>query len=670
MPNEQDLTQRAINTIRFLAVDGVQKAKSGHPGAPMGIAPAAYTLWTRFLKHNPAHTHWADRDRFVLSAGHASMLLYSLLHLTGYDLPLSELQQFRQWGSKTPGHPEYGHTAGVEMTTGPLGQGFASAVGMAIAEQHLAATFNRPGFDIVDHYTYAIVSDGDLMEGISHEAASLAGHLQLGRLIYLYDDNHISIDGSTSIAFTEDRMARFAAYGWHTQQVADGNDVEAIAAAIAAAQAETARPSIIAVRTIIGYGSPNKQNTPGVHGEPLGPDEVALTKQALDWPLEPTFYIPDDVLTHFRRALDEGAQREQAWQERFAAYAAAYPELAAAWERRWRGELPADWDAALPNYMPDAKGDATRNISGVAINALAGRVPELLGGSADLAPSTKTWIKGSPAFAPGSYEGRNFHFGVRELGMAAAVNGMMVHGGLRPYGATFLVFSDYLRPGVRLAALMQIPSIFIFTHDSIGLGEDGPTHQPVEHLAALRAIPHLVTLRPGDANETIAAWRVAMTHRGGPIALALTRQNLPTLPGTNADPALGVGMGGYVLADWPIDSVGMPVILIATGSELHLAMAARDKLAQDGIPARVVSMPSWELFEAQPEDYRNAVLPPEISARVAVEAALPLGWDRYIGPRGRFVGMHGFGASAPFQTLYNEFGITVDNVVEAALAVV
>ncbi|MFZ2487709.1 MAG: transketolase [Anaerolineae bacterium] len=670
MPNEQDLTQRAINTIRFLAVDGVQKAKSGHPGAPMGIAPAAYTLWTRFLKHNPAHTHWADRDRFVLSAGHASMLLYSLLHLTGYDLPLSELQQFRQWGSKTPGHPEYGHTAGVEMTTGPLGQGFASAVGMAIAERHLAATFNRPGFDIVDHYTYAIVSDGDLMEGISHEAASLAGHLQLGRLIYLYDDNHISIDGSTSIAFTEDRMARFAAYGWHTQQVADGNDVEAIAAAIAAAQAETARPSIIAVRTIIGYGSPNKQNTPGVHGEPLGPDEVALTKQALDWPLEPTFYIPDDVLVHFRRALDEGAQSEQAWQERFAAYAAAYPELAAEWERRWRGELPADWDAALPNYMPDAKGDATRNISGVAINALAGRVPELLGGSADLAPSTKTWIKGSPAFAPGAYEGRNFHFGVRELGMAAAVNGMMVHGGVRPYGATFLVFSDYLRPGVRLAALMQIPSIFIFTHDSIGLGEDGPTHQPVEHLAALRAIPHLVTLRPGDANETIAAWRVAMTHRGGPVAFALTRQNLPTLPGTNADPALGVGMGGYVLADWPIDSVGMPVILIATGSELHLAMAARDKLAQDGIPARVVSMPSWELFEAQPEDYRNAVLPPEISARVAVEAALPLGWDRYIGPRGRFVGMHGFGASAPFQTLYTAFGITVDNVVEAALAVV
>ncbi len=667
MPNDSAFDQRAINTIRFLAVDGVQKAKSGHPGAPMGAAPMAYTLWTRFLKHNPTDPAWPDRDRFVLSAGHASMLLYSLLHLTGYDLPLGELQSFRQWGSKTPGHPEYGLTAGVEMTTGPLGQGFATGVGMAIAAHHLAAVFNRPGFDVIDHFIYGIVSDGDLMEGVSSEAASLAGHLKLGRLIYLYDDNHISIDGSTSLAFTEDRMARFAAYGWHTQSVADGNDLEAIAAAISAAQAETERPSIIAVRTVIGYGSPNKANTAGVHGEPLGPDEVTLTKQALGWPLEPPFFIPDDVLAHFRQAVETGRQRQAGWQARFDAYAAAYPELAADLQRRWRGELPADWAADLPAYEPSAKGEATRNVSGAVLNALAGRVPELIGGSADLAPSNKTMIKGSPAFQAGAYAGRNFHFGVREHGMAAALNGMLLHGGVRPYGGTFLIFSDYMRPAIRLAALMEIPTLFVFTHDSIGLGEDGPTHQPVEHLAALRAIPHLLVLRPADAKETVAAWQAALTHRSGPIALALTRQNVPTLAGTSADPAQGVGLGGYVVSDWPDGLNGPRVLLIGTGSEVHLAVAARDRLAEQGVAARVVSLPSWELFEAQPAEYRNAVLPPDVTARVAIEAGVSLGWRRYIGPDGVFIGIDRFGASAPYQTIYEQLGLTADNVVAQAL---
>jgi transketolase len=668
MSFDPNLAQHAINTIRFLAVDGVQKANSGHPGAPMGAAPMAYTLWTRFLQHDPADPTWPGRDRFVLSAGHASMLLYSLLHLTGYDLPLSELQAFRQWGSKTPGHPEYGLTAGVEMTTGPLGQGFATGVGMAIAAHHLAALFNRPGFDVVDHFIYGIVSDGDLMEGVSSEAASLAGHLKLGRLIYLYDDNHISIDGNTSLAFTEDRMARFQAYGWHTQTVADGNDIDAISAAIHAAQAQTDRPSIIAVRTIIGYGSPNKHNTAGVHGEPLGPGEVLLTKQALGWPEEPLFFIPDDVLAHFRQAVELGRQSHAEWQSRFDAYAVAYPDLAADLQRRWRGELPAGWADDLPTYEPSAKGEATRNVSGAVINALAGRVPELIGGSADLAPSNKTMIKGSPAFQAGSYAGRNFHFGVREHGMGAALNGMLLHGGLRPYGGTFLVFSDYMRPAIRLAALMEIPTIFIFTHDSIGLGEDGPTHQPVEHLAALRAIPHLVTLRPADARETVAAWQVAMTHRGGPVALALTRQNVPTLAGTSADPVQGVALGGYVVADWPDSSGGVRVILIGTGSEVHLAVAAREKLAEQGMAARVVSLPSWELFEAQPAEYRNAVLPPEVTARVAIEAGISLGWDRYVGPSGAFIGVDHFGASAPYQTIYEKLGLTVDAVVAKALA--
>ncbi|HRX02218.1 MAG: transketolase [Anaerolineae bacterium] len=661
------LANSAINTIRFLAVDGVQKANSGHPGAPMGAAPMTYVLWNKFLRHNPGDPSWPDRDRFVLSAGHASMLLYSLLHLTGYDLPLAQLQQFRQWGSLTPGHPEYGLTSGIETTTGPLGQGFANGVGMAIAAHHLAAVFNQPGHEIVDHTIFAVVSDGDLMEGVSSEAASLAGHLQLGRLVYLYDDNHISIDGGTDLAFTEDRMMRFQAYGWHTQVVADGNDLEAIAAAISAAKAETTRPSIIAVRTIIGYGSPHKANTSGVHGEPLGADEVLATKANLGWPAEPTFYIPGEVLEHFREALETGKQRQAEWQARFDAYAAEYPELAAEWQRRFARELPADWDADLPAYATDAKGQATRNVSGSIINALAARVPELIGGSADLAPSTKTIIKGSPAFQPGSYEGRNFHFGVREHGMGSILNGMYLHGGVRPYGATFMVFSDYMRPPIRLAALMEIPTIFIFTHDSIGLGEDGPTHQPVEHLAALRAIPHVTVLRPADARETVAAWQVVMTHKGGPLVLALTRQNVPTLEGTSEDPEQGVGQGGYVLADWPEDVDGPRVILISTGSEVHLAVAAREQLTARGIAARVVSLPSWELFDAQPSAYQESVLPHDGTPRIAIEAGVSMGWERYAAT---FIGINRFGASAPYQTIYKELGLTADNIVAHAVTAV
>ncbi len=670
MSESRSFAEKAINTMRFLAVDGVQKANSGHPGAPMGAAPMAYVLWTRFLKHNPADPTWADRDRFVLSAGHASMLLYSLLHLTGYDLPLEQLQQFRQWNSMTPGHPEVGHAPGVETTTGPLGQGFANGVGMAMAEAHLAATFNRPGHAIVGHYTYAIVSDGDLMEGVASEAASLAGHLRLGKLIYLYDDNHISIDGSTDLAFTEDRMARFRAYGWHTQVVPDGNDLDAIDAAIRAAQAETGRPSIIAVRTIIGYGSPNRQNTAGVHGEPLGPDEVVRAKENLGWPTEPAFNVPDDVLKHFRRALEQGAAAQATWQAKFAAYAAECPQLAADWQRRQAGELPAGWDDNLPRYEPNPKGEATRNVSGAVINALAVRLPELIGGSADLAPSNKTLIKGSGDFQAGAYENRNLRFGVREHGMGGIVNGMMLHGGVRPYGATFLVFSDYMRGALRLSALMGIAPIWIFTHDSIGVGEDGPTHQPVEHAVALRAIPNLLVLRPADARETVAAWRVAIAQRRSPVALLLTRQNLPTLAGTSEDPAQGVGLGGYVVADWPEGGAGRRVILIAAGSEVHLAVVAREVLAAEGIAARVVSLPSWELFEVQPEAYRHQVLPAEVNARVSIEAGVTLGWDRYTGSHGVTIGINRFGASAPYKTVYENLVLTVDRIVDAALKVV
>ncbi|MDP4726864.1 MAG: transketolase, partial [Desulfobacterales bacterium] len=567
MNNERD--QLCINTIRMLAADAVEKARSGHPGLPMGAAAMAYVLWTRFLRHNPKNPAWPDRDRFVLSAGHGSMLLYSLLHLTGYDLALDELKNFRQWGSKTPGHPEHGVTPGVETTTGPLGQGFANGVGMAIAERHLASVFNRPGHEIVNHFTYGIVSDGDLMEGISHEAASLAGHLGLGKLIYLYDDNHISIEGSTDITFTEDRLRRFAAYGWHVQQVTDGNDPEQLSSAIAAARDETRRPSFIAVRTHIGYGSPHKQDTAGAHGEPLGAEELKLTKQNLNWPAEPAFYLPKEAVNHFREALEKGAQLDRNWQEAFTLYQKAHPDLAARWRQWTDGDLPEAWEQEMPVFDFDTKGMATRVASGKILNAIAGRMTNLMGGSADLAPSTKTLINDEKDFQPPGFEGRNMRFGVREHAMGGILNGMALHGGLIPYGATFLIFSDYMRPAIRLAALMKLRVIYVFTHDSIGLGEDGPTHQPIEQLAALRAIPNLKVVRPCDANETVEAWKAALKSIGGPVALVLTRQNLPVLDRTVAGPADGLQKGAYVVRD-PQD--GRPnLLLMASGSEVNIA---------------------------------------------------------------------------------------------------
>ena len=655
-----NLDQLCVNTIRTLAIDGVQKANSGHPGLPMGAADMAYVLWTRFLKHNPADPAWPDRDRFVLSAGHGSMLLYSLLYLTGYDLPLEQLKQFRQWGSRTPGHPEYGETPGVETTTGPLGQGLGNAVGMALAERLLAARFNRPGFEIVDHYTYALISDGDLMEGVSHEAASLAGHLGLGRLICLYDDNRITIEGDTALAFSEDIATRFAAYGWHVQS-ADGHDRAAVAEALRQARAESTRPSLILCHTHIGYGSPHRQDTAKVHGEPLGADEVRQTKEALGWPPEAQFYVPDEALVHFREALERGAEAQARWAEMFAGYERAYPELAAEWKRRLAGELPAGWEAQVPAFEAEDGPLATRAASGKVMAALAPSLPELIGGSADLHPSTKTYLSAYPAVEKGRFEGRNLHFGIREHGMGAILNGMALHGGIRPYGSTFFVFSDYMRPTIRLAALMGLPVIYVFTHDSIMVGEDGPTHQPVEHLPSLRAMPGLVLLRPADANETAAAWRVALEHRDGPVALVLSRQKLPILEGV--DPA-GVARGAYVLAD----AEDPRVLLLATGSEVEVALGAQKLLAEEGIAARVVSMPSWELFEAQPRAYRDSVLPPEITARVAVEAATPLGWDRYVGPEGAVIGMTRFGASAPYQVLAREFGFTAENVAAQAKA--
>jgi transketolase len=666
MTQQEHLDQLCINTIRMLAADAVQKAKSGHPGMPMGAAAMAYVLWTRFLKHNPANPKWADRDRFVLSAGHGSMLLYALLHLTGYDLRLGDLQQFRQWESRTPGHPEVGVTPGVETTTGPLGQGFANGVGMAIAESWLAAQFNRPDHRIVDHYTYAIVSDGDLMEGVASETASLAGHLKLGRLIYLYDDNHISIDGNTSLAFTEDAGRRFEAYGWHVQRVADGNDLAAVEAAIRAAQAEDSRPSLILCRTHIGYGSPNKQDSNKAHGEPLGEDEVKLTKQKLGWPLTPAFLVPEEARQEFRKAVARGKTWEVEWRQRFSAYAAAFPEEAARWEQYMSGKLPQGWDAGLPAFAPGDSALATRAASGKVLHALSPRVTNLLGGSADLAPSNNTYVQGVSEFQPGSYEGRNFRFGVREHAMGSISNGMALHGGLRPYTGTFLIFSDYMRPALRLAAFMQTPVIFIFTHDSIGLGEDGPTHQPIEHLAALRAIPGLSVIRPADANETVEAWRLALM-RSGPTCLVLTRQNLPVLDRGQIQPDGGVARGGYVLAD---ASGGRPqVILIATGSEVAVAVGAQKLLAQKGVAARVVSMPSWDIFEQQPQSYRDSVLPPAVTARVAIEAAVPQGWHKYVGPAGDVVGMTRFGASAPGPVNFEKFGLTPQNVAARALAV-
>ncbi|MFQ5577600.1 MAG: transketolase [Anaerolineae bacterium] len=664
---KSNLDQLCVTTIRTLVIDGVQKANSGHPGLPMGAADVAYVIWTQFLRHSPHNPDWPNRDRFILSAGHGSMLLYSLLHLTGYDLSLEQIKQFRQWDSITPGHPEYGLTPGVETTTGPLGQGFTNGVGMAIAQAFLAATFNRPGFDIIDHYIYALVSDGDLMEGVTHEAASLAGHLKLGKLIYLYDDNLISIDGSTDLTFTEDRMQRFDAYGWHTQRV-DGHNRAEIAAAIKAAQAVTDKPSIIACRTHIGYGSPNKVDTSGVHGAPLGPEEIRLTKQAYGWDPDREFYIPDDALAHFRQAVKRGAEWEAAWRDKLAAYAQAHPVEAGRLRQALSGELPDGWADALPAVVPADGPMATRTASGKVLNAVAPVLPTLIGGSADLAPSNKTFLNGQPVFAAGSYHGRNIHFGVREHGMTAMLNGMALHGGVIPYGGTFLVFADYSRPAIRMAALSHMPTILVFTHDSIGVGEDGPTHQPVEQLASLRAIPNLTVIRPADANETAVAWKVALEKRDGPVALALTRQKLPVFDRTTAAPATGLAKGAYTLLD--AGKIYPDVILIASGSEVALAVEARAKLAEQGIGARVVSMPSWELFKAQPESYRTAVLPPAVTARVAIETGVSQGWERWVGPHGSIIALDRYGASAPYAVVFEHLGFTVDDVVLRALATI
>ena len=674
------LDQQCINTLRFLSVDMVQKANSGHPGLPLGAAPMAYALWTKQLKHHPANPHWPDRDRFVLSAGHGSALLYSLLHVTGYALSLDDLKQFRQWGSKTPGHPEYGHTSGVEVTTGPLGQGLANAVGMAIGEAHLAARYNRDGHDVIDHRTWAIVSDGDLMEGVASEAASLAGHLKLGKLVCLYDDNYVTLAAGTDITFSEDRAKRFEAYGWQIIHVADGNDVDTISAALEAARADTTRPSLILVRTHIGFGSP-EQDSFKAHGSPLGIEDTKKTKQNLGWPLEPDFLEPEPALAHFREALEQGAKAEADWNGRLDAYAKAFPDLAKELQGRLCGELPAGWDADIPVFPADAKGLATRVASGKVMNALAAKLPALFGGSADLDSSTHTNLKGfgdfNPAPAPGqdtqgsdsagwSYAGRNLHFGVREHAMGAISNGLAVHGGFLPYGSTFLIFSDYMRPAIRLAALMGVHVVHVFTHDSIAVGEDGPTHEPVEQLASLRAIPNLTVIRPADANETAEAWKVAAQSEKHPVLLALTRQDLPTLDRTRYASADGVRQGAYVLSD---AKDGKPtLILLASGSEVALILAAADQLQAEGIAVRCVSMPSWELFDAQPQSYRDQVLPPNVSARLAVELGVSQGWDRYVGAKGDMLGVDRFGASAPANVLLREYGFTVDNVVARAKA--
>jgi len=661
-----DLDRRCINTLRTLAMDAVQKANSGHPGMPMGMADAAYVLWTRFMTHDPNDPGWPDRDRFVLSAGHGSMLLYSLLHLTGYDLPLEELKAFRQLGSRTPGHPEYGLTPGVETTTGPLGQGFANGVGMAIAERFLSATFNRSGLPVVDHTTYGIISDGDLMEGISHEAASLAGHLGLEKLIYLYDDNEISIEGSTDITFTEHVPDRFRAYGWFVQEI-DGHDVDAIEEAITAAHEEVERPSLIVCHTHIAYGSPNKQDDAAAHGAPLGEEEVRRTKERLGWPPDARFLVPDEVREVFRQAIDEGGSAHRAWRALFDRYAEAHPDAAAQLESLWSGEVPDGWQDTVPTFAPEDGPLATRKASGVVLNAIADGLPTLMGGSADLAPSNKTTLEGYDAFQVETPGGRNIRFGVREHAMGAVLNGMALHGGVIPYGGTFLVFTDYMRPAIRLAALMELPVVYVWTHDSVWIGEDGPTHQPVEHLASLRAIPNLDVIRPADANETAAAWRAALERRDGPTGLVLTRQALPVLDRDASTSADGVARGAYVIRETPD---GAPeLILIATGSEVALAIEAQTLLAERAVSARVVSMPSWKRFDEQPASYRNQVLPPDILPRLAVEAAVPLGWERYVGWQGAVLGMERFGASAPYRDLMETFGFTAEDVAERALEV-
>ena len=664
-PPSDELAWRSINAIRALSMDAVEQAQSGHPGTPMALAPAAYLLWSRFLRHHPRMPDWPDRDRFVLSCGHASMLLYSLLYLSGYELSLDDLKAFRQWGSRTPGHPERGHTPGVETTTGPLGQGVGNAVGMAIAERLLAEQFNRPGHSVIDHRVWAFVSDGDLMEGVASEVASLAGHLKLAKLTLVWDDNHITIDGDTALTFTENVAARFEAYGWHVVRVADGNDLGAIGAALEAARAETGRPTLVALRTYIADPAPTKRNTAKAHGEPLGAEEVRRTKELMDWPVEPAFFVPDDALEHWRHAVSRGAELEEDWRARFTAYAGAHPELALELERWLGGAVPDGWEKALPTITPERGPLATRQASGLALQAIAATVPNLVGGSADLGGSTGTTLAQGGEFGPAT-SGRTFHWGVREHGMAACLNGIAAHGGLRPFGSTFLVFSDYMKPAIRLSAIMRLPVIYIGTHDSIGLGEDGPTHQPVEHLAMLRAIPNVVLLRPADAGETIESWRVAMERTDGPTILVLSRQKLPVLDRTALGSAEGVRRGAYVLLD---SSGGMPqAILIATGSEVHVALAAREMLAAEGISARVVSMPCREWFDAQDLAYRQKVLPTGVKARVSVEAGIAMSWRDLLGDCGEAVSIEHYGASAPYQVLFEQFGFTPDRVVAAARA--
>ena len=680
--NRVELDQLCVNTIRFLSVDMVQNANSGHPGLPMDAAPMAYVLWTRFLRHNPKNPSWWDRDRFVLSAGHGSALLYSLLHLTGYDLPLEQIKRFRQWGSVTPGHPESHVTDGVEASTGPLGQGVGNALGMAIGEAHLAARYNRPDHELFRHFTYVLASDGDMMEGVASEASSLAAHLGLGRLIVLYDNNHVILSANTPIAFTEDVAARYRAYGWHVQELRDGNDLDAIERAIGTARDVRDRPSLISVQTVLGYGAPDKQGTFAAHGSPLGVDEVRKTKRNLDWPEEPPFYIPDEALAHFRSAVDRGRELEDAWDKKRAAYARDFGELARELERRFAARLPERWSDKLPVFAADAQGLATRKASEAVMQEIARTVPEVVGGSGDLDPSTYTWLKEdgdfesplrTPAGVQGlvgggwSYAGRNIHFGVREHAMAAAVNGLVYHGGFIPFAATFLIFSDYMRPSIRLAALADLRSIFVFTHDSIGVGEDGPSHEPIEQLASLRAIPNLLVIRPCDANETRWAWQTAIEQHGRPTALVLTRQSVPTLDRSRYAPASELGRGAYVLN--PTDDAP-DVILIASGSEVALIVAAEPILRQAGVRARLVSMPSWRLFEEQPVEYRERVLPSAVTARLAVEAASPLGWERWTGLAGAIIGIDRFGASAPGATVFKEYGFTVDHVVAKALALV
>ncbi|HPA15107.1 MAG TPA: transketolase [Desulfobacterales bacterium] len=652
-----------INTIRTLSMDAIQKANSGHPGAPMGLAPAAYVLWTRILKHNPENPQWLDRDRFILSGGHASMLLYSLLYLTGYDVSLDDIKNFRQWGSKTPGHPEYGCTPGVETTTGPLGQGFANAVGMAMAERHLAFCFNRPGFKVFDHYTYVMCGDGDMMEGIVSEAASLAGHLGLSKLICIYDDNKISIEGPTNITFTEDVALRFRAFNWHVQHVPDGNNVDAVFQAIESARAESERPSLIILRTHIAFGSPNKQDSSAAHGAPLGEEEVRLTKKNLGFPEDTCFSVPDRSLAICRECVRKGKTAEEAWRERFKVYTEKYPDLAKKLNDSIDGLLPEGWDSEIPDFST-VDSIATRSASGKILNAVAKKIPTLIGGSADLAPSTNTLLDFSFDFQKNAYDGRNIRFGVREHAMGAVISGMALHKGLRPYGGTFLVFADYMRPAIRIACLMKLPVFYIFTHDSVAVGEDGPTHQPVEHLACLRAIPGLTVIRPADAMETAEAWRYALKTPKGPVALILSRQKLPVPDRSRPGFTGNLSMGAYILAD----SEGKPdIILIATGSEVHITLEAGKKLAAEGVSVRVVSMPSWELFENASPEYREKVLLPDVTARIAVEAGISMGWERYVGSRGAVIGMKGFGASAPGETLMEKFGFTPDHIVQTAM---